>query len=61
MREDSKLQSFFKTLISSFLFTYGELGRLDILNCPVEQVPDGKELIKAMRSILGVPVFSSEV
>ena len=61
IKEDAKLQTFFKELVSSFLFTRGDLGRLDILNSPVEQSRDGKELIMTMREMLGVPVYSSEV
>jgi NIMA (never in mitosis gene a)-related kinase len=60
LKEDRNLQHFFQDLVSSFLHVSGELARLDILNCPVEQNSEGKQLISALKDIVNVPVSSSD-
>ena len=61
IKEDQELQQFFKDLVSNYLYTGGDLARIDILSCPVEQIQEGKQLIKVLSELIGVPVYASEV
>ena len=59
LREDRELKEFFLSLMSSFLERDSRYTRIDLLLCPVAQIPAGERLLQQMRELLGVPVFAS--
>lgn len=58
--EDKELKDFFKELVSTYLHRDSDLARIDILNCPVEDDPDGKQMIQTLSKQVGVPVYTSK-
>ena len=61
LKEDKELQTFFTELVSNYLFTEGALARIDILNCPIEEDAEGKQVVNFLSKLTGVPVYSSKV
>ena len=61
IKEDKELKEFFTDLVSMYLHSESDLARIDILNCPVENNPDGKQLIQTLSKLVGIPVYTSKV
>ena len=63
VKEDSEVKEFFTKMVSNFLYSDrgNDLNRIDILNCPVEENAEGKQMIQALSRLIGVPVFTSKV
>ena len=48
-------------MVSKYLHNESELARIDILNCPVEDDAEGKQMVQTLSKLVGVPIHTAKV